>query len=163
MGKQKVLTMKVLVLLWCMLLRTQSQGTDPLPPSLCSSCKSVSGPGPLAGEYYLLDTEEPLCGDGCVYTREGHSPQERYCFVKELSVYNVSYCEEIMSTTAAPFMKVIKTVIEEDGEVYEQVDTYNNETGEVSIEVPPHGDREPLTILLDPIADTLVATTPSKC
>ena len=47
-------------------------------------------------------------------------------------------------------MRVIRNVIEENGEIYEQVDTYNNETGEVSIEVPPHGDREPLTILLDP-------------
>ena len=47
-------------------------------------------------------------------------------------------------------MRVIKNVIEENGEIYEQVDVYNNETGEVSIEVPPHGDREPLSILLDP-------------
>ena len=47
-------------------------------------------------------------------------------------------------------MRVIRNVIEENGEIYEQVDTYNNETGEVSIEVPPHGEREPLSILLDP-------------
>ena len=48
-------------------------------------------------------------------------------------------------------MKVITNIIEENGEIYEQVDSYNNETGEVSIEVPPHGDREPLQIMMDPI------------
>ena len=48
-------------------------------------------------------------------------------------------------------MKVITNIIEENGEIYEQVDSYNNETGEVSIEVPPHGDREPLKIMMDPI------------
>ena len=48
-------------------------------------------------------------------------------------------------------MKVITNIIEENGEIYEQVGTYNNETGEVSIEVAPHGDREPLQIMMDPI------------
>ena len=44
-------------------------------------------------------------------------------------------------------MRVITNIIEENGEIYEQVDSYKNETGEVSIEVPPHGDRESLQIL----------------
>ena len=56
-------------------------------------------------------------------------------------------------------MRVIKTVIEENGEIYEQVDSFNNETGEVSIEVPPHGDREPLKILLDPIGVSFSASS----
>ena len=47
-------------------------------------------------------------------------------------------------------MEVIRHTIEENGEVYEQVDSFNNVTGEVTIEVPPHGDREPMQILLDP-------------
>ena len=47
-------------------------------------------------------------------------------------------------------MRVITNIIEENGEIYEQVDSYNNETGEVSMDVPAHGDREPLQILLDP-------------
>jgi len=40
-------------------------------------------------------------------------------------------------------MEVIRHIIEEDGEIYEQVDSYNNKTGEVVIDVPMH-------IVLDP-------------
>jgi hypothetical protein len=47
-------------------------------------------------------------------------------------------------------MRVISNIIVENGEIIEQVDQYNNMTGEVSIEVPPHGNREPLQILMDP-------------
>ena len=54
-------------------------------------------------------------------------------------------------------MKVIKNIIEENGEIYEQVDSYNNETGEVSIEVPPHGEREPLQIMMDPIGVSIIS------
>merc|ERR1711892_215622 len=136
--------------------------TDPLPPLPCPNCKSVSGSGPLTGEYYLMDTQETQCGDGCAYSRQGESG-DRYCFVKEMGLYTSSECEETLPATEAPFMRVIKTVIEENGEIYEQVDSFNNETGEVSIEVPPHGDREPLKILLDPIGDTLATSTLSKC
>ena len=47
-------------------------------------------------------------------------------------------------------MEIIRHIIEEDGEIYEQVDSYNNETGEVVIDVPSHGDRDPINIVLDP-------------
>ena len=56
----------------------------------------------------------------------------------------------MVSSTEAPHMEVIRHIIEEDGEIYEQVDSYNNETGEVVIDVPSHGDREPMNIVLDP-------------
>ena len=48
-------------------------------------------------------------------------------------------------------MKVITNIIEENGEIYEQVDIYNNVTGRLSIEVPPHEDREPLQIMMGTI------------
>ena len=54
-------------------------------------------------------------------------------------------------------MKVIRIIIEENGEIYEQVDSYNNDTGEVSIDVPPHGDREPLQIMMDPIGVSIIS------
>ena len=57
---------------------------------------------------------------------------------------------QVIPSTKAPHMEVIRHIIEENGEIYEQVDSFNNVTGEVEIEVPPHGDREPMQILLDP-------------
>ena len=57
---------------------------------------------------------------------------------------------QVVSSTEAPRMEVIRHIIDEDGEIYEQVDSYNNETGEVVIEVPSHGDRDPMNIVLDP-------------
>ena len=56
---------------------------------------------------------------------------------------------QVVSSTEAPRMEVIRHIIDEDGEIYEQVDSYNNETGEVVIEVPSHGDRDPMNIVLD--------------
>ena len=60
------------------------------------------------------------------------------------------------SSTKATFMKVIRNIIEENGEIYEQVDSYNNETGEVSINVPPHGDRGALQVMMDPVGVSFV-------
>ena len=57
---------------------------------------------------------------------------------------------QVVPSTEAPRMEIIRHIIEEDGEIYEQVDSYNNETGEVVIDVPSHGDREPMNIVLDP-------------
>ena len=57
---------------------------------------------------------------------------------------------QVVPSTEAPRMEIIRHIIEEDGEIYEQVDSYNNETGEVVINVPSHGDREPVNIVLDP-------------
>ena len=57
---------------------------------------------------------------------------------------------QVIPSTKAPHMEVIRHIIEENGEIYEQVDSFNNVTGEVTIELPPHGDRELMQILLDP-------------
>merc|ERR1712013_739620 len=70
---------------------------------------------------------------------------------------------QVVPSTEAPRMEIIRHIIEEDGEIYEQVDSYNNETGEVVINVPSHGDRDPVNILLDPNTRTLVASTEGKC
>merc|ERR1719317_98267 len=129
----------------------------------CLDCKSVSGDGPLAGDFILVDTEEPKCVDGCAYNRLGEDEENKYCFVKEDGLYTVEECEQVVPSTEAPRMEIIRHIIEEDGEIYEQVDSYNNETVEVVINVPSHGDRDPVNILLDPNTRTLVASTEGKC
>ena len=61
----------------------------PLPTlSTCPSCKSVSGPGPLSGQYQLAGTEEQRCQDLCAYEREG----ELYCFERVSSSYQTQEC-----------------------------------------------------------------------
>lgn len=125
---------------------------DPPPSSNCPDCKSVSGSGPLAGEYFLVEgkNQESLCLNNCVYMKKGDDDEDWYCFIKQDGPYTTTDCEKILPSTVAPFMKVFSNMIEENGEVIEQVDQYNNMTGEVSIKVPPHGNREPLQILMDP-------------
>ena len=58
-------------------------------------CKTVSGTGPLTGDYILIDTEESKCGDGCAYNRLGEPEENRYCFVKEDGLYTVEECEQV--------------------------------------------------------------------
>ena len=71
---------------------------------------------------------------------------------------------QVVSSTEAPRMEVIRHIIDEDGEIYEQVDSYNNETGEVVIEVPSHGDRDPMNIVLDPntVSDNIFKELPGS-
>ena len=55
----------------------------------------MSGEGPLAGDYILVDTQESGCGDGCAYNRIGEDEENKYCFVKEDGLYTVDSCEQV--------------------------------------------------------------------
>ena len=55
------------------------------------------------------------------------------------------------STSLPPSLsEIIRHIIQEGGQIYEQVDSYDNTTGEVIITVPPHGDRDAVQIFLSP-------------
>ena len=47
-----------------------------------------------------------------------------------------------------PPSKRVKVQYEEDGEVFEQEDTYNNVTGEATITVPAHGNNTAVEVIL---------------
>ena len=58
----------------------------------------------------------------------------------------------IMSTEAAPRAPEpsvkIRVQYEENGEIFEQEDTYNNVTGEATISVPAHGDNSGVEVIM---------------
>jgi len=65
----------------------------------CKVCKTVSGDGPLTGDYVLVDTEldtqEFNCMDGCVYNRVGEDEETKYCFRIDYTPYTVEACEQV--------------------------------------------------------------------
>ena len=73
-----------------------------------------------------------------------------YCKIVILYIYLKPYLLTATSTPASPGVnKVRKTVVMENGQIVEQNNTYNPDTGEVSLAVPPHGDYEDATIIMD--------------
>ena len=65
----------------------------------CKACKTVSGDGPLTGDYVLVDsqvdTQEFNCVDGCVYNRVGEDQETKYCFRIDYTPYTVEACEQV--------------------------------------------------------------------
>ena len=63
------------------------------------ACKTVSGDGPLTGDYVLVDTQvdtqEFNCKDGCVYNRLGEDDENKYCFRMNYTPYTVEACEQV--------------------------------------------------------------------
>merc|ERR1719228_152488 len=68
----------------------------------CCPTQIVSGMGTLDGTYSLAEDRtsppEPVCVDGCVYTRPGN-PSDQYCFKSESSSGNVQ-CSAVTGTTS---------------------------------------------------------------
>ena len=65
----------------------------------CKACKTVSGDGPLTGDYVLVDTQPDIqefdCMDGCVYNRVGEDEETKYCFRIDYTPYTVEACEQV--------------------------------------------------------------------
>ena len=55
----------------------------------------MSGDGPLAGDYILVDTQEFNCADGCAYNRLGEGEEDKYCFKIDYTPYTVEECEQV--------------------------------------------------------------------
>jgi len=154
-GKIKV---SVAFLLVISIAWVDSQGTY-CPP--CKEVKGETGSEPYIGVYTLLPGIEPYCDNGCAYQLAG--TELRFCFEVQSSVYSTFNCNQTPGVSSNDSTWSIKTIIEENGEIVQQTDTYNDNTGEVTINVPAHGDREQIKVLLDPEGATLVTSKGSKC
>ena len=66
----------------------------------CCQTKRVSGLGSLDGVYTLMKQLhfklEPICEDGCLYTRQDQ-PDDWFCFKPKYSMHSVS-CSDTNST-----------------------------------------------------------------
>ena len=62
-------------------------------------------------------------------------------------ISTLALSDESPPETPSPSTR-IKIQYEEDGEVFEQEDTYNNVTGEAKIAVPAHGNNSAVEVIM---------------
>merc|ERR550519_2097626 len=73
----------------------------------------------LNGDYTLkmdsLDLPDPICLDGCIYTKQGGAPEDEYCFREEATAgANVEQnsCPALSSSTLAGTSPMAETTVE---------------------------------------------------
>ena len=93
----------------------------------------------------------------CSYLKDGSDPSEIWC-IKDGPYNGEDVCPATASTqqistepsvppTPSPSTRV-KIQYAENGEVFEQEDTYNNVTGEATLSSPAHGNNSAVEVII---------------
>ena len=101
--------------------------------------------------FSLSDGE---CPGGCSYKRDDQVDDEDvWCFkegsyvLKTCSLSTTPSLTTVLELSPATLRSLV-VAYEEDGIVVEQEDSFNNQTGEAIIAVPPHGNNSQLTVIM---------------
>ena len=107
--------------------------------------------------YFCRLTEDRDCPEDCSYTKDGTDQSDTWCikpgpYQAELTcpATTTAHMSTHMSTqpTAPPPSSIVRVQYEEDGEIFEQEDTFNNVTGEAKLSVQAHGNNSAVEIII---------------
>jgi len=121
----------------------------------------------LLPEFPDIDTHPKSAKDGCIYTVKGDPSGERFAFEHGHLPVECFDENQTPTTITTPVENVL--IFEENGETFEQKDSYNPDTKEVVSSVPAHGDFPATTFIMQgrssdsPAAGKMIVSTETEC
>ena len=98
-------------------------------------------------------SEDRGCPEGCSYTKDGTDQSDTWCikpgpYRAERTCPATATAHMSTQPSAPPPSIIVRVQYEEDGEIFEQEDTFNNVTGEAKLSVQAHGNNSAVEIII---------------